>query len=40
MQFLAGASLDPWTILRDLGKTGINSLTSFPVVLWEGNLIG
>lgn len=42
MQYLAGASLGPWTvsILRDVGKTGFKDPTSFPVVLWEGNLRG
>lgn len=42
MQFLAEASSDPWTVstLRDLGKTGVNSPTSFPVVLWEEKLRG
>lgn len=42
MQYLAGASLGPWTvsILRDVGKTGFKGPTSFPVVLWEGNLRG
>lgn len=42
MQFLAGGSLGSWpiTILRVLGNTGGNNPTSFPVVLWEGNLRG